>query len=637
MNRVAKYCRAFIGSALSALLVTLIPGIAFAQDTVSVECETGTLTGVASATAITGFTGAGYVSGFDAETDTLTLNYNVGHFNPVKISVRYNSETAKKCYVLIDTVKYIVMLPATGATEWETISFYEYNVGYLDQTIKFGFVDGGFNLDKITVEKTESYSAVSMDGKDTIALEAEDGLRLGVNELSKPLTGFSGTGYVAGVDTLRDTLILSFNANVDTSYELLLKYSAASASKIKILLDDIALTPNLTATTGNDWATLSLFKYPLKIGDHKIKVFYFSNGVAIDKFIVKRVPFPAAVSIAGQDSIKVELEGGLMYGLQTSSDTTGFSGNGYVSGFVSGVPSRVGVAVTFDSSSYYEVGVRYKLPFSGPKEFGMWIGDLGAGSTFKVVDGEAWSTVAAYKSKVNAGTHWISIGPGWGYFYVDCITIKRIPPPPPVVMTGDSLAMEVENAYLAGVSVGTTDAGFSGTGYVFGFDDQNDNLIMRFTTSKKDVYHVSVRYTSQWGPKKFSLSINDASLIGDMDSSGAGDWKTYKATLNDSIPAGTHTLTITSNYGYYIVDKVDIIRGPVPVGVINRFTNHVKFNVMDLSGKIDIFNIQGRIVASFQGNGTMKYVHAMCQSKGINKGFYVIKTAKGLQHQMFVK
>ncbi|MEZ0482948.1 glycosyl hydrolase [Fibrella aquatica] len=55
------------------LLLLLLPIATFAADPIRVEAETGVLTGVTVATTTAGYSGAGYVTGLDAETDKITM------------------------------------------------------------------------------------------------------------------------------------------------------------------------------------------------------------------------------------------------------------------------------------------------------------------------------------------------------------------------------------------------------------------------------------------------------------------------------------------------------------------------------------------------------------------------------------
>src|SRR5687767_10732276 len=66
--------------------------VAFAQ---TIEAETGTLSGTQVSTQRSGYSGSGYVTGFDADSDkiTMTVNLNKGIYN---LYVRYASPSGDK-------------------------------------------------------------------------------------------------------------------------------------------------------------------------------------------------------------------------------------------------------------------------------------------------------------------------------------------------------------------------------------------------------------------------------------------------------------------------------------------------------------------------------------------------------------
>jgi len=62
---------------LILLFFLTLPLLTFAADPIRVEAETGVLTGVSTATATAGYSGAGYVTGLDADTDKIVMTFTV--------------------------------------------------------------------------------------------------------------------------------------------------------------------------------------------------------------------------------------------------------------------------------------------------------------------------------------------------------------------------------------------------------------------------------------------------------------------------------------------------------------------------------------------------------------------------------
>ncbi|RPA94748.1 hypothetical protein L873DRAFT_1846481 [Choiromyces venosus 120613-1] len=123
-----------------------------------------------------------------------------------------------------------------------------------------------------------------------------------------------------------------------------------------------------------------------------------------------------------------------------------------------------------------------------------------------------------------------------------------------------------EAATLTGVSVATASAGYSGTGYVDGFDESTDKMTFTLSSTAQKLYDLSIRYLVPSGAEVTRVVLNggtggDVSLAG----TGATTWATVSAgqvLLN----AGSNTITIQSNWGWYLIDAIYIspsaARGP---------------------------------------------------------------------------
>jgi len=70
--------------------------------------------------------------------------------------------------------------------------------------------------------------------------------------------------------------------------------------------------------------------------------------------------------------------------------------------------------------------------------------------------------------------------------------------------------VEAESGVLTGVTTGTTPGGFSGTGFVQGFDTDGDKVTITVTSSTQALYDVVIRYAAIYGEKQTTLSVNGA-------------------------------------------------------------------------------------------------------------------------------
>ena len=129
------------------------------------------------------------------------------------------------------------------------------------------------------------------------------------------------------------------------------------------------------------------------------------------------------------------------------------------------------------------------------------------------------------------------------YFLIDSITLAAAPPPP-VQST-----YEAENGiFSGGVSIDTSQPGYSGTGFVSGFTTSSDTVSIVVNAASYAVYDLSVRYISLYGEKKTSLSINGVAS-GEIDLPGATTFATASAgevLLN----AGSNIIAFTDDWGY---------------------------------------------------------------------------------------
>ncbi|MGI5183205.1 CBM35 domain-containing protein [Dactylosporangium sp. CA-152071] len=81
---------------------------------------------------------------------------------------------------------------------------------------------------------------------------------------------------------------------------------------------------------------------------------------------------------------------------------------------------------------------------------------------------------------------------------------------PPASAATASTTYEAESGTLQGVTVADTVPGFSGTGYVAGFDDPADTVTITVPGGPGGLFDLSVRYRSPFGDKQTRLLLNGA-------------------------------------------------------------------------------------------------------------------------------
>ncbi|WP_433892678.1 glycosyl hydrolase [Streptomyces sp. CA-111067] len=118
---------------------------------------------------------------------------------------------------------------------------------------------------------------------------------------------------------------------------------------------------------------------------------------------------------------------------------------------------------------------------------------------------------------------------------------------------------EAEDGALVGTTVSTAQPGYSGTGYVDGFDAADDSVTVTVTAAP-GLYQLALRYSCPSGDKKASLLLNGA---------GAGEVPLPGNTGFTEAPAGevllgegANTITVRDDWGYYAIDALRLT--PVP-------------------------------------------------------------------------
>lgn len=115
---------------------------------------------------------------------------------------------------------------------------------------------------------------------------------------------------------------------------------------------------------------------------------------------------------------------------------------------------------------------------------------------------------------------------------------------------------EAENGVLTGVNISSAVSGYSGTGYVTGFDNNADKVTVTMNVPVKAFYKLVIRYNSTSGDKTQNLIVNSggASSVVFLKTSTWTNIDAGKYLLN----AGKNTITIQSSWGWMDIDKFSI-------------------------------------------------------------------------------
>jgi mannan endo-1,4-beta-mannosidase len=128
-----------------------------------------------------------------------------------------------------------------------------------------------------------------------------------------------------------------------------------------------------------------------------------------------------------------------------------------------------------------------------------------------------------------------------------------------LMMAGFTLSaqtVEAENGVLTGTAVGTSRAGFSGTGYVTGFDNAGDAVAINVIAAETGLYKLSLRYASPFGDKFNIVLINNENAGSVMFAETA----TFKNAVAGKVRLnkGVNTIKVVHDWGYIDIDYISL-------------------------------------------------------------------------------
>jgi mannan endo-1,4-beta-mannosidase len=125
----------------------------------------------------------------------------------------------------------------------------------------------------------------------------------------------------------------------------------------------------------------------------------------------------------------------------------------------------------------------------------------------------------------------------------------------PTAATAQNHRYEAETGTMIGTVVSNSFPGYSGTGYVTGFDNANGQDRFQLQANiPAGLYELWVGHRSPHGEKGYTFSVNGETGSGMFDQTSS--WSTDRAGLF-SIPGGTSTLGIQHNWGWYDIDYLE--------------------------------------------------------------------------------
>lgn len=163
---------------------------------------------------------------------------------------------------------------------------------------------------------------------------------------------------------------------------------------------------------------------------------------------------------------------------------------------------------------------------------------------------------------------------------------------------------EAELGTRTGVSVANSVAGYSGTGYVTGFDGNNDRLSITASGVPDGLYELWVGYNSRGGHKGYGVQVGAERANGAFDRTGNSEYRVDRAGLFE-LNSANNVLQIYKDWGFYDIDYLELRpatpRTPLPVAptlvdpLATANTQHLMNYLASLYGEKTLAGQQGNI------------------------------------------
>ena len=139
------------------------------------------------------------------------------------------------------------------------------------------------------------------------------------------------------------------------------------------------------------------------------------------------------------------------------------------------------------------------------------------------------------------------------YFYASLLYIGMSFP-----LAGQAqFIVEAENGILTGTTVATSHVGYSGTGYVTGFDTVGDKLTVIVNVPAAGIHALILRYATPYGEKTNDIWVNGSFLKAQVFPP-VNTFEPIEVALV-ALNAGDNTVEVRHNWGWFEVDNITLI------------------------------------------------------------------------------
>jgi hypothetical protein len=288
----------------------------------------------------------------------------------------------------------------------------------------------------------------------------------------------------------------------------------------------------------------------------------FSAPLALRR-LISCLPFLTLATLTHAATLQAE-SASLSGGVTTATDHTGYTGSGFVGGYVDGNKGSAQTSFTASAAQAgnYTLKLRYANGTGSARTLTLYVDGVSKGqvSLPATANWDDW-LVQTTTVALTAGNHTIAYkftGADSGNVNLDKLDVDAV-----VAGTG---GREAENATLSGGAVVATDhTGYQGSGFVGGFTDANKGnaqLAFNVTAAQAGSHSLALRYANGTGAAKTLTLFVDGTASGQVSLPATANWDSWGTqTSTVTLSAGAHTVAYkftTADSGNVNVDALDV-------------------------------------------------------------------------------
>lgn len=455
------------------------------------EAEYATLSGASKVilTDSPNCSGSGYTQYNNSSNDYVEFTVNTESAGSYSLNFRYNNNTAGAIPMKLDVnqISRDISFPSNAGT---TSNYDLAGVSNIQ-------LNAGSNKIRLSVNGKNGLSLDSLIIKRSVMYEAENAVLTSGAAVAADHTGYSGTGFVAGLQNIGASAQFTVNVPYAGNYSINLRYCNGNDTdktlSVYVNGSKVKQIQLLNYKNWDKWAE-RYDNITLKAGNNTITYKYDnedSGNVNLD-----------SITVTEAATWHYEAENASLSGnAKLATNHTGYTGTGFIDGlWVSG--STVDFSVNVETAASYDVKLRYANGNSDSKTLSLYLN----GSKLKQIslpptgNWDTWSEKLETLN-LNKGTNIITYKYDTGdtaNINIDSIHLNKRTP----------WKYQAENSTLIGGAQTATDhLWYDGTGFTAGYWQQGASTQFNVTAPNTASYTSTLRYSGYW-PAKGNLSIS---------------------------------------------------------------------------------------------------------------------------------